>query len=170
RRASVGACRRARLARQGADHRTPPDPDSSDVSARVGRDDPRRTAVTARAALAIVWVGGLTAGCRGSAAPPVPLSTAIPAASPGSLGFDSRRLAAVVGYLRAEADSGAFPGAVLAVGRHGRLALLAAVGHFGVDDPRPVEAGTLYDLASLTKVVALTTACMLLVDAGQLEL
>ena len=101
---------------------------------------------------------------------PVPASAGIPRAAPSSLGFDSTRLAGVVGYLRAEADSGAFPGAVLAVGRHGRLALLAPVGHFGVDDPRPVEAGTLYDLASLTKVVALTTACMLLVDAGQLEL
>jgi len=80
------------------------------------------------------------------------------------LGFDSTRLARVVAYLRAEVDSGAFPGAVLAVGRHGRLALLAPVGHYGVDDPRLVEIGTLYDLASLTKVVGLTTACMLLVD------
>jgi len=75
-----------------------------------------------------------------------------------------------VAYLRAEVDSGAFPSAVIAVGRHGRLALLAPVGHYGVDDPRPVEAGTLYDLASLTKVVGLTTACMLLADAGKLDL
>jgi len=44
------------------------------------------------------------------------------------------------------------------------------VGHYGVDDPRPVEAGTLYDLASLTKVVGLTTACMLLRGLGPLEL
>ncbi|HEX4629309.1 MAG TPA: serine hydrolase domain-containing protein, partial [Gemmatimonadales bacterium] len=75
-----------------------------------------------------------------------------------------------VGYLGGAVDSGAFPGAVLAVGRHGRLALVAAVGHYGVDDPRPVDSGTLYDLASLTKVVGLTTACMLLVDAGKLAL
>jgi len=33
-----------------------------------------------------------------------------------------------------------------------------------------VQAGTIYDLASLTKVVALTTACMLLVDEGKLAL
>ena len=101
---------------------------------------------------------------------PVPASAGIPRAAPSSLGFDSTRLADVVAYLRAEVDSGAFPGAVLAVGRHGRLALLAPVGHYGVDDPRPVDAGTLYDIASLTKVVGLTTACMLLVDSGQLEL
>ncbi len=101
---------------------------------------------------------------------PVPASTGIPPAAPSSLGFDSTRLAGVVTYLRAEVDSGAFPGAVIAVGRHGRLALVAPVGHYGVDDPRPVEAGTLYDLASLTKVVGLTTACMLLADAGKLDL
>ena len=101
---------------------------------------------------------------------PVPASAGIPRAGPSSLGLDSTRLADVVAYVRAEVDSGAFPGGVLAVGRHGRLALLAPVGHYGVDDPRPVEVGTLYDLASLTKVVGLTTACMLLVDSGLLEL
>ena len=123
--------------------------------------------MTVRAALTLAV---LTAGCRGSAAPPVPVSAGIPAAPPASLGFDSTRLAGAVGYLRAAADSGAFPGAVLAVGRHGRLALLAPVGVYAVSDRRPVQAGTIYDLASLTKVVALTTACMLLVDEGKLAL
>jgi len=100
----------------------------------------------------------------------VPATAGIPLAAPSSLGFDSTRLAGIVAYLRAEVDSGAFPGGVLALGRHGRLALLAPVGHYGVDDSRPVDAGTLYDIASLTKVVGLTTACMLLVDSGQLDL
>jgi beta-N-acetylhexosaminidase len=126
--------------------------------------------VSVRAVLAVVWVGGLAPACRGVAAPPVPASAAIPAAPPASLGFDSTRLAGALAYLRAEADSGAFPGAVLAVGRHGRLALLGPVGVYGVNDHRPVQAGTIYDLASLTKVVALTTACMLLVDEGKLAL
>lgn len=111
----------------------------------------------------------LVVACR-SALPPLPTSVGIPPAPAAALGFDSSRLAAVTGYLRAEVDSGAFPGAVVAVGRHGRLALLAPVGHYGVDDARPVEAGTMYDLASLTKVVGLTTACMLLVDQGTLAL
>ncbi len=111
---------------------------------------------------------GLVAACR--AGVPLPASPGIPPAASATLGFDSTRLAAAVAYLRAEVDSGAFPGAVLAVGRHGRLALAAPVGHYGVDDHRPVEAGTIYDLASLTKVVGLTTACMILVDEGKLAL
>src|SRR5205814_9749879 len=139
------------------------------LSGRLGRDRPHGTAVTHRVTLTLVVLMTACGRTEAREGTPVPASAGIPRAAPSSLGLDSTRLAGVVGYLRAEADSGAFPGAVLAVGRHGRLALLAAVGHFGVDDPRPVEAGTLYDLASLTKVVALTTACMLLVDAGSLE-
>ncbi|HEV2749481.1 MAG TPA: serine hydrolase domain-containing protein [Gemmatimonadales bacterium] len=118
-----------------------------------------------------VALAALAVACGpGAAGPPLPASVGIPPAPAPTLGFDSTRLAAVTGYLRAEVDSGAFPGAVVAVGRHGRLALLAPVGHYGVDDPRPVDAGTIYDLASLTKVVGLTTACMLLVDEGKLAL
>ena len=112
---------------------------------------------------------GLAAACH-AAAPPAPAGVGVPAAPPATLGFDSTRLAAVVAYLRAEVDSGAFPGAVVAVGRHGREALLAAVGRYGLGDARPVEPGTIYDIASLTKVVGLTTACMLLVDQGKLAL
>jgi CubicO group peptidase (beta-lactamase class C family) len=78
-------------------------------------------------------------------------------------------LSAVVAYLRSEVDS-AFPGAVLAVGRRGRPPVYAAVGHYGLDDPRPVDTSTVYDLASLTKVLGLTTICMLLVHEGRLDL
>jgi beta-N-acetylhexosaminidase len=120
----------------------------------------------------------LVAACHSTAAPPAPPSPApaspasdasLVAASPAALGFDSTRLDSVVLYLHSQVDS-AFPSAVVAVGRHGRLALLAAVGHYGVDDPRPVDPGTIYDLASLTKVIALTTECLLLVDQGKLDL
>jgi CubicO group peptidase (beta-lactamase class C family) len=74
-----------------------------------------------------------------------------------------------VAYLQSQVDS-AFPGAVIAVGSGGRLVLHAAVGHYAVDDPRPVDTATVYDLASLTKVVGLTTASMMLVHEGKLEL
>ena len=107
--------------------------------------------------------------CRASAPSPSPRAAPLPEAAT-ELGFDTTALAAVRAYLRAEVDSGSFPGAVVAVGRHGRLAFLAAVGHHGTDDPRPVDTATIYDLASLTKVIGLTTAVLLLVDAGTLQL
>ena len=108
------------------------------------------------------------AACRPPAVPE-PVSIGIPAASPASLGFDSALLDSVTIYLRTQVDS-AFPGATVAIGRHGRMALVAAVGHYSTTDRRPVTTATLYDLASLTKVVGWTTACMQLVDQGRLDL
>jgi CubicO group peptidase (beta-lactamase class C family) len=130
----------------------------------------RRVAVCVAAALLACHPAHLAPVVAPAEAPALPTSVGLPAAPAQALGFDSAGLARAVAYLQAEADSGAFPGAVLAVGRHGRSALLEAVGHYGANDPRPVRPETIYDLASLTKVVALTTACMMLVDQGVLAL
>lgn len=116
-------------------------------------------------ALPVALALGACAGPGG--APPVPAPVA--AAPAESLGFDSAALAAIPAYLDSEVDV-AFPGAVVAVGRHGRVALLAAVGHLAAGNPSPVTPNTFYDLASLTKVIGLTTACMILVDEGRLDL
>jgi CubicO group peptidase (beta-lactamase class C family) len=122
-------------------------------------------------ALAAILVGCGALACGGAApVPPAPEASGLPLVSPAAAGFDSAALARVVEYLRAEVDSGAFPGAVVAVGRPGRLALLAAVGHYAVDDAWPVDPATIYDLASVTKVVGLTSAALLLVSEGRLGL
>jgi CubicO group peptidase (beta-lactamase class C family) len=65
----------------------------------------------------------------------------------------------------------AFPGAVLGVGRSGRLAHLKAFGRFSYEPGADAVApDTIYDLASLTKVVATATIAMTLVDEGVLDL
>ena len=65
----------------------------------------------------------------------------------------------------------AFPGAVLAVGRGGALVHLRAFGRLSYDaGAAAVATDTLYDLASLTKVVVTTTLAMMLVDEGKLDL
>ena len=114
-------------------------------------------------AITVVVVGACHAGT------PAPAHRDLPAALPESLGFDPARLDRVKEYVASQVDS-AYPGAVVAVGRHGRLALLAALGHYADGDDRPVEPETVYDLASLTKVIGLTTACMILVQEGKLDL
>lgn len=67
--------------------------------------------------------------------------------------------------------SRAFPGAVWAVGDAGGT---AAGGAVGVLDParrdEPVRSDTLYDLASLTKVIAVWPVVGTLVEAGKLQL
>jgi len=79
------------------------------------------------------------------------------------------RFEPVIAYLQSQVDS-AFPGATIAVGYGDSVVLLAGVGHYGTNDPRPVTPETIYDLASLTKVIGLTTAAMMLVDQGNLDL
>ncbi len=64
----------------------------------------------------------------------------------------------------------AFPGAVVAIGRRDTVLYLHAVGHLDYEHGRPVTTSTVYDLASLTKVVGLTTAMMQLVEEHRLVL
>ena len=65
----------------------------------------------------------------------------------------------------------AFPGGVLAVGYRGALVHLRPFGRLTYDADAPaVTADTLYDLASLTKVVVTTTMAMILVNEGRLDL
>ena len=100
----------------------------------------------------------------------LPLGCAHPQPVPPTTTQQSHgRFEPVVAYLQSQVDS-AFPGATIAVGYGDSVVLLAAVGHYGADDKRPVTPETIYDLASLTKVIGLTTAAMMLVDSGKLDL
>jgi CubicO group peptidase (beta-lactamase class C family) len=64
----------------------------------------------------------------------------------------------------------AFPGAVVAVGRKDTVLFEAGIGGLTYDDGPPPNGATMYDLASLTKVVGLTTLVMMLVRDGTLDL
>jgi len=67
--------------------------------------------------------------------------------------------------------AGYFPGGVLAVGHRGALVYEAVAGEAAIlPERRPMTLDTIFDLASLTKPLATTTALMLLVDGGQVEL
>src|SRR2546425_875215 len=67
---------------------------------------------------------------------------------------------------------GAYPGAALVVGRRDAVLFAHGYGHlsWSASSPRVDPDSTLYDLASLTKVLATTTSLMLLVDRGKVRL
>ncbi len=67
---------------------------------------------------------------------------------------------------------GVFPGAVVVVGTADTVLLCKGYGHFtwSPGSPIPDPDSTLYDLASLTKVVATTPAIMRLVGEGDIDL
>ncbi|MFQ5742700.1 MAG: glycoside hydrolase family 3 N-terminal domain-containing protein [Acidobacteriota bacterium] len=65
----------------------------------------------------------------------------------------------------------AFPGAVYAIGHRNVLVALGAVGKMSYEaDAAPMPTDAVFDLASLTKVVATTTIAMRAVEAGRLRL
>ena len=89
----------------------------------------------------------------------------------GPRAFPPGGLEAVDAVVEAGVASRAFPGGVLAVGRDGALAHLRAFGRLTYDPGADeVATDTVYDLASLTKVVVTTTLSMILVDEGKLDL
>jgi len=75
----------------------------------------------------------------------------------------------VMSYLDSVIAAGAAPGAVVAVSHRGDR-FIFGTGTLGSDDTTRPGGSTIYDLASLTKVVALTPAIMLAVSEGRLAL
>jgi CubicO group peptidase (beta-lactamase class C family) len=68
-------------------------------------------------------------------------------------------------------SAGAFPGCAFGLLAGGEAVLLDALGRFTYDeDAPPIRVNTVYDVASLTKVVATTSLAMLLFERGQLDL
>ncbi|WP_158748402.1 serine hydrolase, partial [Acidobacterium sp. S8] len=81
------------------------------------------------------------------------------------------RFAAAHAILKQAVVDHAFPGAAYGVLMQGQVLALDAVGHFTYENDSPaVATETLFDLASVTKVFATTSAAMLLFDRGILDL
>jgi CubicO group peptidase (beta-lactamase class C family) len=71
---------------------------------------------------------------------------------------------AVAGTIEEAIAAGAFPGAVVLIARGGEIAYHAAFGARSLEPERtPMQVDTVFDLSSLTKPLATTTAIMLLV-------
>jgi CubicO group peptidase (beta-lactamase class C family) len=79
-------------------------------------------------------------------------------------------LARVDSIIRAGIADSAASAVTVAIGRHGRLVALAGYGELAYGSGRPTTPTSIFDLASLSKVVGTTTAAMLLVREGSLDL
>jgi CubicO group peptidase (beta-lactamase class C family) len=121
-----------------------------------------------RFALAIALTSAVS-GCGGFGKPTVTNAVADPLLNRGIAVADSA-IEASVGKL--------FPGAVFLVSKDGRVVHERAFGYAQLNDyamhrlasPRAMRTSTMFDLASVTKVMATTFAVMMLVDRGQVDL
>ena len=95
----------------------------------------------------------------------------LPHAAPAAVGLWPANLKNIDEAVRAAIKAKETPGAVVLVGRRGRIAYLKAFGHRALEPlMEPMSTDTIFDMASLTKVMATTPAIMLLVENGQIRL
>src|SRR5829696_8267659 len=95
----------------------------------------------------------------------------VPIARPESVSLSSARLAQMDAVIAEEIANKKLPGAVVLVGRKGRVVWRKAYGARTVEPAREVMTpDTIFDLASLTKVVATATSVMILVERGKVRL
>jgi CubicO group peptidase (beta-lactamase class C family) len=96
----------------------------------------------------------------------------LPARPPDSVGLSAYRLAAVDRVMQRGVEAAGFPGAAVVIGRRGATALSRGYGtlDWSASSAAVSPERTLYDLASLTKVVATTSAVMVLFDEHRIAL
>lgn len=108
---------------------------------------------------------GLMGACGGAVA------TELTLVEPAAVHMDPARLALIDDVVARGIRRGDYPGAVIVIGRHGRVAFQRAYGERTLVPGRePMRLNALFDIASLTKVVVTAPAIMQLNEAGRLSL
>jgi len=96
----------------------------------------------------------------------------LPVKTPRAVGMSAERLAKIDHVVQRGISAGGYPGSAVVVGRRGAAVWEKGFGRmtWGRESSPVVAERTIYDLASLTKVVATTTAVMILFDEGKIHL
>ncbi|MDQ2975798.1 MAG: DUF1343 domain-containing protein [Acidobacteriota bacterium] len=95
----------------------------------------------------------------------------MPTTKPSRVGLSAQKLAQIDSVVEQEIAQHHLPGAVVLVARKGSVAWRKAYGSRAVDPaPEPMTTNTIFDLASLTKIVATATSIMILVERGKVRL
>ena len=93
-----------------------------------------------------------------------------PGASTSTQLSEADTLSVVDSLIYAAIADRAFPGAALAVGVAGEMTELKAYGSYTYRGRTPVTPESVFDMASLTKVIATSTVAMLLYEEGRIDL
>lgn len=100
-----------------------------------------------------------------------PAPGGLPSREPSAVGMSAERLATIERVVQRGLDAGGYPGASVVVGRKGYSVLQRGFGSLDwTGRSRVTVDQSIYDLASLTKVIGTTTAIMVLYDQGKIEL
>lgn len=95
----------------------------------------------------------------------------LPVCPPESVGLLSSRLRHIEAAVQTSIGAGEIPGAVVLVARHGRIAYLQAFGNRSVRPAKePMTTDTIFDMSSLTKVMATAPLVLMLAEDGRVRL
>lgn len=100
-----------------------------------------------------------------------PAPGGLPIREPAAVGMSAERLATIERVVQRGLDAGGYPGASVVVGRKGYSVMQRGFGSLDwTGRSRVAVEQSIYDLASLTKVIGTTTAIMVLYDQGKIDL
>ncbi|MGD9587999.1 MAG: exo-beta-N-acetylmuramidase NamZ domain-containing protein [Pyrinomonadaceae bacterium] len=95
----------------------------------------------------------------------------LPVAAPASVGMNAAKLDQIEQLVLADIADKKLPGAVVIVGRKGKIVYRKAFGNRSlVPTVEKMTVDTIFDVASLTKPVATATSIMILIEQGKLRL
>ncbi|HEX6278454.1 MAG TPA: serine hydrolase domain-containing protein, partial [Pyrinomonadaceae bacterium] len=95
----------------------------------------------------------------------------LPLATPASVGMNPAKLDQLEAIINADIADKKLPGAVVIVGRKGKIVYREAFGNRSlVPTVEKMTVDTIFDVASLTKPVATATSIMILIEQGKLRL
>jgi CubicO group peptidase (beta-lactamase class C family) len=94
---------------------------------------------------------------------------ALPATRPEQVGLSADRLGRITAMLKADVDRGVIPGAVLVVGRHGKVAMFEAIGARDPQTKAPMTKDAIFRIYSMSKPIT-SVATMVLFEDGKLAL
>ena len=95
----------------------------------------------------------------------------LPIATPASVGMNAGKLEQIEAVINADIADKKLPGAVVIVGRKGKIVYRKAFGNRSlVPTVEKMTVDTIFDVASLTKAVATATSIMILIEQGKLRL
>jgi CubicO group peptidase (beta-lactamase class C family) len=99
-------------------------------------------------------------------------SDGLPVKAPKAVGMNAQRLETIDRVIQRGITAGGYPGAAVVVGRKGAAVWEKGFGRLSWDanSARVSADKSIYDLASLTKVIGTTTAAMIMFDEGTLVL
>ena len=96
-------------------------------------------------------------------------AAALPTSKPEDVGFSAKRLEQIAPLVKQHIDAGELSGAVTLVARKGKVVHLEAHGQMDLEGKKPMQTGTLFRMASMTKPVT-AVAVLMLMEEGKLIL